>query len=151
MKNYICKLCQNCLPLERFEWQKNRPNPRKICKLCRSRKHAPQGERKEKVKIYKKQYRLSGRAQTVWEKHRYGISKKEISYNCCVICKSTKRLHIDHCHNTHKFRGLLCGKCNTGLGMFDENIEKLLKAISYLNHFKNNGEPFRDAPHWELA
>lgn len=150
MKTYICKVCQNCLPLEKFEWQKNRPNPRKVCKLCRSRNRKYSSEQKDKLKLYRKEYRLSGKAQSVFEKHKYGISKKEIFYKHCAICKSTKRLHIDHCHNTNKFRALLCSKCNTGLGMFDENIDKLFKAILYLNHFNKNGESFRDAPHWEL-
>jgi hypothetical protein len=42
------------------------------------------------------------------------------------------RLSVDHCHNTGKIRGILCTKCNTGLGSFKDNIELLMNAIKYL-------------------
>jgi hypothetical protein len=54
----------------------------------------------------------------------------------CEICKRTcssgKRLAIDHNHSTGKIRGLLCGKCNCGLGMFLDSFELLESASRYL-------------------
>lgn len=54
----------------------------------------------------------------------------------CKICQrpqiGRKRLAIDHCHETRKVRGLLCTKCNVGLGMFGDSVERLRRAISYL-------------------
>lgn len=60
----------------------------------------------------------------------------------CAICnqpedslssyKKIKRLAIDHCHSLKTIRGLLCQKCNIGLGAFGDSIEKLLSAIAYL-------------------
>jgi len=60
--------------------------------------------------------------------------------NKCAICgkESEKRLQVDHDHTTGKVRGLLCGKCNRGLGNYDENIENLLSAIEYLKYFEKN-------------
>lgn len=59
----------------------------------------------------------------------------------CKICKSIKHngrgWHIDHCHITKKFRGLLCNNCNLGLGQFKENINLLKQAITYLEDFLN--------------
>jgi hypothetical protein len=52
--------------------------------------------------------------------------------NKCAICGSTDRLVIDHCHSTMKLRGILCSKCNQGLGLFTDSIEKLQGAIDYL-------------------
>jgi hypothetical protein len=56
----------------------------------------------------------------------------------CAICAvkkpggRTKMFFIDHCHNTGSVRGLLCMRCNTGLGLFLDNPKFLLNAISYL-------------------
>lgn len=53
----------------------------------------------------------------------------------CAICRTLPNsmgLAIDHNHKTGKVRGLLCGRCNPGIGMFQDNIELLKSAIEYL-------------------
>lgn len=64
----------------------------------------------------------------------------------CAICgsddpqsplKSNHRRHmkffsVDHDHTTGKIRGLLCFKCNTGIGNFGESLERLEKAVAYM-------------------
>ena len=64
--------------------------------------------------------------------------------NYCAICHEPekqilngkiKRLAIDHCHTTGKVRGLLCQRCNTGIGRFDDNVVLLKQAIQYLEKF----------------
>jgi hypothetical protein len=53
----------------------------------------------------------------------------------CAICgshESERALHVDHCHSTGSVRGILCHRCNTGIGMFRDNIEFLSSAIQYL-------------------
>ena len=76
-------------------------------------------------------------------KMKYGIGKNEIEeiwkkqgYSCAICGKkkesSGKRFHIDHCHISGKIRGLLCSKCNMGIGIFDESIDRLNSAILYL-------------------
>lgn len=56
----------------------------------------------------------------------------------CAICEvkkpggRTKMFFVDHCHETGSVRGLLCMRCNTGLGLFLDNSKFLLNAISYL-------------------
>jgi hypothetical protein len=53
---------------------------------------------------------------------------------CCGIHKAKIKglLHVDHCHDTGKVRGLLCVSCNTGLGKFHDDIDLLKDAINYL-------------------
>ena len=54
---------------------------------------------------------------------------------CCAICGRTperRRLAVDHDHDTDAVRGLLCGRCNVGLGLFDEDVDSLKIAIRYL-------------------
>ena len=56
----------------------------------------------------------------------------------CAICesKSHRRLCIDHCHSTGTVRGLLCRDCNLGLGNYQDDPKRLLKAIVYLKRFR---------------
>jgi hypothetical protein len=50
----------------------------------------------------------------------------------CEICGSTKLLGIDHNHVTNMVRGVLCRKCNAGLGSAKDRIEVLSAAEIYL-------------------
>lgn len=43
-----------------------------------------------------------------------------------------KQLAVDHCHATGIIRGLLCQRCNLLLGLADDDIHVLLKAVEYL-------------------
>jgi formylmethanofuran dehydrogenase subunit E len=56
--------------------------------------------------------------------------------NCCAICgeqlSNSRFTHIDHDHKTNKVRGILCANCNSGIGMFKDNVNKLKRAIVYL-------------------
>lgn len=82
---------------------------------------------------------------------KYGITEE--TYNVllaqqggrCAICKqipvpdSLKRtLVIDHCHATGTVRGLLCQRCNMGLGLFSDSVQKMSSAIGYLGRFRND-------------
>lgn len=53
----------------------------------------------------------------------------------CAICKLPgDNLCVDHCHQTGKVRGMLCCRCNTGIGMFSDNTTYLEEAIIYLEN-----------------
>jgi hypothetical protein len=59
----------------------------------------------------------------------------------CECCeqKSTRTLHLDHCHDTGRFRGWCCDGCNGGHGIKD-NPELLRKRLAYMER------PFQPGP-----
>lgn len=129
----ICNCCGIEKSISEFEWQKKRPNPRKTCKQCRYKRRNLQEENliaKERKKLW--QQANKDKQRRSWERFAYGVTKEELGIECCMICGSTERLCIDHCHKTSKVRGILCSRCNSGLGMFRDNIEYLAEAIKYL-------------------
>lgn len=78
-------------------------------------------------------------------KSKYKLTEKDFDEllkkcnNACSICKEpfsdtdkNKKRCIDHCHLTGKVRGLLCGNCNTGIGMFKDNYDLVTDAANYL-------------------
>lgn len=82
---------------------------------------------------------------------KYGLS--EIDYQSmlrlqkgkCKICGTKspgKRwntsFYVDHCHKTNKVRGLLCLRCNAGLGYFSDSSEFLKMAYHYVNQYEKD-------------
>jgi Recombination endonuclease VII len=70
---------------------------------------------------------------------RYGITPEQhqsmldAQNGACAICKQALGSpYVDHCHATGKVRGLLCMKCNTGIGMLADSAERLEAAAAYL-------------------
>lgn len=63
--------------------------------------------------------------------------------NVCAICSlpetyrsrsgDTKSLALDHCHETGRFRGLLCQRCNVVLGYVKDDPSILKKMMGYLS------------------
>ena len=76
-------------------------------------------------------------------KKNYGISFEDYEKlfieqkKQCAICKSTvangKGWHVDHDHETSQIRGILCHYCNLGIGHFKDDVDSIIKAISYLS------------------
>lgn len=109
-------------------------------------------QRRDKRKAYKKtekgrqkeneyrnrRYAKDGYTKRIYQ--RYGLTKEEYDHllhiqgGLCAIClqESKTKLHVDHCHNTGKVRGLLCGNCNRALGLFKDNVLYLENAKNYL-------------------
>jgi Recombination endonuclease VII len=60
------------------------------------------------------------------------IMKETTCAICHKKCISGRRLSIDHSHKTGKIRGLLCTKCNTAIGLLNDNASLFELAIEYL-------------------
>lgn len=58
----------------------------------------------------------------------------------CGICERhmtefNKNLGVDHNHKTGDIRGLLCQFCNTGLGLFREDLNLIKKVCNYIERY----------------
>lgn len=87
-------------------------------------------------------------------KKRYGLSSADVAAMfeaqgwVCAVCEKAETvlirgaasaLAIDHCHTTGAIRGLLCSKCNRGIGMFLDSPDILRAAIAYLEKHRCEG------------
>lgn len=111
---------------------------------------------KEQIKEYKSNHYLKNKEKAAHKDRKnhlmrkYGITQEwydeqlKIQDGSCKICgtknpgKGLKHFHVDHSHKTGKVRGLLCHSCNTGIGLFKEDVELIEKAIEYVNRFKQD-------------
>jgi hypothetical protein len=51
----------------------------------------------------------------------------------CEICRTAHDLlHVDHDHLTNVVRGLLCHRCNVGIGWLNDSAQRATSAAKYL-------------------
>lgn len=110
----------------------------------------------EKIKAYRKKYKLEHREQireysreydrkTPYDRYKkYGLSSEDAQKlleqqgGKCAICGTEEwggwhhTYCVDHDHDTGQVRGLLCTRCNAGLGHFQDDPDLLLRAAQYL-------------------
>ena len=142
------KQCFKCLkvkPLDEFSFRKGSSDEHNgRCKMCMSlynkeyNKINPQKKIKNKLHPNSKTWHRKALLR-----QRYGLTIEQFEKilkqqgGRCAICHTDKpgsrgTWFIDHNHETKQIRGLLCLKCNTGLGYFNECTDILEAAIIYL-------------------
>jgi hypothetical protein len=124
----VCKTCLERKPISKFS--KNGRYYRGSCKQCENEKIRNSEPRQE-------QYR---------RKHfftRYGITLEQYEAQldkqggvCAICCNppTTRRLCVDHNHETGEVRGLICNSCNRGLGYLKDDSRLLKAAVQYLEY-----------------
>lgn len=98
-----------------------------------------------KIRYSKNAAKLREQKLAAHYKWKYGLTREDRDRmiaeqgGLCKICGKPPRpdhkggrLHVDHCHTTKRVRGLLCGHCNTMIGLAGEDPKILLAAVEYL-------------------
>ena len=124
------KLCSRCKVLTELNYFRKGKD---YCKDCHKNDALQYRIRHpERFKSYNRRSSL---------KRKFGITEEEYLVMLedqdyvCAICKlpeKKKNLAVDHDHGTGKIRGLLCEKCNRGLGHFNEDLNIIENALNYL-------------------
>lgn len=147
-----CRVCGETKSIECFYQYKGR-HRRKTCKKCCS----------AKTQAWRKLNPLRSRmASRKWKNgigrfgtsihqsrslaKRYGympcmatVEELEIAFTGeCHVCgiseaECKRKLHMDHNHETGKFRGWLCAKCNIALGLLGDSEEGVRSLLEYIN------------------
>ncbi len=79
-----------------------------------------------------------------WEEYLVLFARQNGECSICKVSLSThiqpdnrhEIAHIDHCHETGKIRGLLCNKCNSAIGYFNESALLCKLGAEYLEENK---------------
>ncbi|NUR65140.1 MAG: hypothetical protein HOQ47_05215 [Streptomyces sp.] len=131
-----CRTCGETKPLSDFHRRSRAKDGRQLhCKPC-AIANVIQWQRENPQRTYAKQRRSD-------LKRYFGLTTEDVEAmferqgRCCAICGDPEgpgmRVVLDHCHASGAARGLLCSHCNTGLGMFEDDLERLARAAAYLD------------------
>jgi hypothetical protein len=111
------------------------PVGKPVCPDCR-KDQRPGAQARERVRTLL----LYGLTQREWN----ALVRKQ--RDRCAICKTStpggrgERWHIDHDHMTGKVRGLLCHRCNMGVGFFLDDPEIIKAAARYVIKHRQEGK-----------
>ncbi len=128
------------------KWEGRTQEQRDRYNANRRRKYAEDPEYREKCMRESREFWGANPDKKLNQRMRkYGITANdyhrilEEQGGGCAICgvknsgdRKESRLHVDHCHDTGKVRGVLCSNCNLGIGKFKHDSEILIKAAMYL-------------------
>ena len=146
MKTKICSECKIEKSVEDFHIKTTAKDGRQSkCKVCNNTLvRTWQANNPEKYETNWRRQMAQPHRNLQRRANLYGLSLEEATSllekadGKCEICGSSpeRGLVFDHDHASGEIRGLLCGNCNTGLGLFKDNNETLANAISYLLKIK---------------
>lgn len=147
-----CKICRHILYLlnsdkkketSRERYKKNREI---ILTQCSVYYESNREEILERKKKYTKRNKEKKRIYRLEKK--FNITETELQNildsqrGCCEICgdsllypDSVRSYAVDHNHETGEVRGLLCGNCNTALGLIKEDKRIAYSLIKYIEKY----------------
>jgi len=137
----VCGFCKISKPVTEFYMQRT-GHYTSYCNPCKNASlRTYYANNKDKYRVYRREWTKANPLHVRLKRH--GITVHELSdlldeqEGKCGICKvefsDTVEYHIDHDHKTGRIRGLLCERCNVGIGMFGDDPVRLRRAVMFLN------------------
>ena len=119
-------------PEKRRQYQREYRARKKQEKLAAA-KEAAAHQPKYTCKINRR-YRLKRRYGLTIEEYDTLLHKQRFKCKCCGVHQNEedRSFAVDHDHETKQVRGLLCNKCNRGIGLLGDSLEGLYRAVKYL-------------------
>lgn len=130
-----CNKCDVVKPWNEFYLKQKSGRPTSKCKECSRDPTKP----RKKPRAGSKTRGPKGAKVTVKEYFSMSQRQKDVCAICLQPCTSGRFLAVDHDHDNGQIRGLLCTRCNIGLGQFQDSIEILCSAVRYLRKYKTEG------------
>ena len=104
------------------------------------RRHAKTAKAKRTAKTYRKNNRQHFAVlqinQTARRKGYAQLDESTIrpprKVKHCDYCEKKRKLCMDHCHITGRFRGWLCVPCNTAFGVLGDTAPTFKRALAYV-------------------
>ena len=147
----VCKRCGIKRSYVDFHIVKEcRGGRRPVCKFCIREQQKKRYDSNTKFACARQRKWNALNKQTIRQmnlKKQYGITLEQ--YNTmfifqggvCLVCGrpetasrngKVKNLSVDHNHVTDKIRGLLCQKCNSALGLLEDNPVIIKSLLEYI-------------------
>jgi hypothetical protein len=111
-----CRQCDTIKPVS--DWGRSYTATDGLQTRCRSCASTAQ-----RVDYFRRTYGMTEDDLTELKAHQQGI---------CIVCLQAPAVHVDHDHVTGEVRGMLCFRCNAGLGQLGDSPRTLRRAADYL-------------------
>lgn len=154
-----CRVCQCSFQVKSRKGKRQGQLPW-YCVECRRERKKAQNRMWSRLRVVDKDKRNAARrklrrSRPEYERQKRRLEKLKYFYKItqetydqmlvvqggvCAICgsaepkgnKISKHFQIDHDHNTGRVRGLLCCKCNRGIGLLGDSISNIERVLYYL-------------------
>lgn len=137
----LAKMCWNCEKVKLInEFYKNTGGKlglREACIPCVLKRNREWLENNPDKKFKRSRAAILKKVNLTHEQYEQRV--KDQNGGCAICSEKDEKLslHVDHDHETNEVRGLLCKRCNSGIGLFRERLDLIKKAVEYLeNHNK---------------
>lgn len=146
---YALGQCRTCYQRDyRRRWLAQSENRERFNRQRRERYAENPAENLAKQKARRERLKAEGRSRQWTEAQRqskllsrYGITKAQFDallaeqQSRCAICHTDTPVGgwvIDHCHESSIVRGILCRRCNSGIGQLGDDPVRVAAALAYL-------------------